>query len=598
MTPASPTPPEPLPANRPASKLAEWFPILDWGRRYDRCTFVADLTAAAIVTLLLIPQSLALAMLAGMPAETGLYASMLPVVVYALMGSSNQLAVGPTALRSVMSASAVGVVVVGGGADFIETSAILALMCGGIMLIMGALRMGFVASFLSHPVLTGFITAAGILITASQLKYLLGVPLKADNIPQLIGSARELSTGPHGLTVSIGLGALLVLWATRRWLKTLLRKVGLSTGLTDLLSKAAPLFILIAFIVLSWALQLNTQGVSVVGDIPKGLPPLTLPHWTERTLPLVQTLLVPAILISLVGFIESVSVSQSMAAKRRERIDPSAELRGLGAANIAAGLTGAFSVGGSFSRSVVSSDADARTPAYGIFTAVILAITALFFTPALFHLPQAVLAATIIVAVNSLLDFRSFASTWRYSRLDFIAMALTFVVTLMMDIVSGLATGAIASIVLHLWRSSRPHIAEVGLIPGTEHYRNVLRHEVLTTPGVMGLRVDESLYFANARYLEDYIAAQVARNTEVHDVVLQCTAVNDIDASALESLKTINDRLKEAGVRLHLSEVKGPVMDRLQKSDLLQALSGEVYLTHHQAMAAMQQRPTDPALLI
>lgn len=598
MTPASPPPQAArLPAH-PGSKLSEWFPVLDWGRRYDRSTFVADLTAAAIVTLLLIPQSLALALLAGMPAETGLYASMLPVVVYALMGSSNQLAVGPTALRSVMSASAVGAVVVTGGADFIETSAILALMCGAIMLVMGALRLGFVASFLSHPVLTGFITAAGVLITASQLKYLLGIPLKADNIPALVRSVAALPNGPHGLTVLIGLGSLATLWATRRWFKRLLRQAGVSQGLADLLNKAAPLFILIAFIVLSWSLHLSANGVAVVGDVPKGLPPLTLPHWSEHTLPLVQALLIPSILISLVGFIESVSVSQSMAAKRRERIDPSAELRGLGAANIAAGLTGAFSVGGSFSRSVVSSDADARTPAYGIFTAAILAITALFFTPALYHLPQAVLAATIIVAVNSLLDFGSFARTWRYSRVDFIAMALTFVVTLTTDIVSGLATGAIASIVLHLWRSSRPHIAEVGLVPGTEHYRNVLRHQVQTVPGVMGLRVDESLYFANARYLEDYVAAQMASHTAVHDVVLQCTAVNDIDASALESLKTINARLKDAGVKLHLSEVKGPVMDRLQRSELLEELSGKVFLTHHQAMTALEQNTIDPAAAI
>ncbi|WP_353400337.1 sulfate permease [Hydrogenophaga sp. 5NK40-0174] len=578
--------------------LKDWLPIVQWGSRYDRSTLVADLTAAAIVTLLLIPQSLALALLAGMPAQTGLYASMLPIVVYALLGSSHQLATGPTALRSIMSASAVGAVVASTGADFLATSALLALMCGVIMLAMGLLRLGFVASFLSHPVLTGFISAAGLLIAASQLKYFLGIPIKAGNVPELLGSLQALPAGPHMPTALTGLAGLALLYASRRWLKSLLLSAGLGQGVADLLHKAAPLFILIGFIALSWAMDLGGRGVAVVGKVPSGLPSLSLPSWGDAPLQLVQALLVPTILISLVGFIESVSVSQSMAAKRRERIDPDAELRGLGAANIAAGLTGAFSVGGSFSRSVVSSDADARTPAFGIFTAAILAITALFFTPALFHLPQAVLAATIMVAVHSLLDFGSFARTWRYSRIDFIAMALTFVVTLMVDIVSGLATGAVVSIVLHLWRSSRPHIAEVGRVPGTEHYRNILRHEVHTMPGVMGLRVDESLYFANARYLEDHVSAQMASHPDVTDLVLQCTAVNDIDASALESLKTINARLRDAAVRLHLSEVKGPVMDRLKRSDLLDQLSGQVFLTHHQAMTAMEQARSDPAAAI
>jgi SulP family sulfate permease len=297
-----------------------------------------------------------------------------------------------------------------------------------------------------------------------------------------------------------------------------------------------------------------------------------------------------------VGFVESVSVGQSLAAKRRERIDPDAELRALGLSNLGAGLSGGFPVTGGFSRSVVNFDAGARTPAAGIYTAVGLALAALFLTPWLFHLPQATLAATIMVAVLTLVDVGVFARTWHYAKADFIALFLTFGLTLAVGVEAGLIAGVSASVLLLLYRTSRPHIAVVGQVPGTEHYRNVLRHAVMEQPGILGLRVDESLYFANARFLEDTIAAQVAVRPGVRHVVLQCSAVNDIDASALESLETINARLQASGVQLHLSEVKGPVHDRLQRSHLLTELSGQVFLTHHQAVQALLGPQTKEAV--
>jgi SulP family sulfate permease len=310
----------------------------------------------------------------------------------------------------------------------------------------------------------------------------------------------------------------------------------------------------------------------------------------------VQAQLLPALLIAMLTFVEQISIAQAFAARRRERVDGDAEMRAMGAANLAAGLTGGHAVGASFSRSAVMHDGGARTPAAGLLTALLLGITALFFTPWLAQLPLAVLAATILMALGSLLDFGSFARTWRYSRADFSAQALTFGVTLLVDLVSGLTVGVIASLTLYIWRSSRPHIAVVGHVPGTEHYRNVLRHEVVTHPHILGLRVDESLFFANARFLEDRVNAEVARRPELRHLVLQCTAVNDIDASALESLLSLNQRLKDAGVTLHLSEVKGPVMDRLQRSDLLQRLTGQVFLTHHQAVTALANAsPAAPA---
>ena len=578
----------PVPMRLP---LTDWLPILHWSRGYHRSTLTGDLTAAAVVTLLLIPQSLAYALLAGMPAVTGLYASMLPLLVYALMGTSPVLAAGPAALRSIMSLAAVGAVTTAGSADFIAASMLLAVMVGAMLLVMGALRMGFIAGFLSAPVLSGFVTASGLLIAMSQLPHMLGTPLRSSNLPAFAQSLWQHAAGLHTQTVVVGLAALLALWAARRFLKPGLQRA-------DLAAKAAPLSILVGFIALARWLDWSGQGVAVVGEVPQGLPSFTGGAVLGVGPATLQALFLPALLIAMLTFVEQISIAQAFAARRRERVDSDAEMRAMGAANIAAGLTGAHAVGASFSRTAVMHDAGARTPAVGLITALMLGTTALFFTPWLHHLPLAVLAATIVMALGSLIDFRSFARTWRYSRADFAAQALTFAVTLLVDLVTGLTVGVIASLALHIWRSSRPHIAVVGNVPGTEHYRNVLRHEVVTQPHILGLRVDESLFFANARYLEDRVSAELASRPQVRDVVLQCTAVNAIDASALESLLTINQRLQDAGLRLHLSDVKGPVMDRLQRSELLQRLTGQVFLTHHQAISALDDHPVDPAALI
>lgn len=569
------------------SHASDWFPVLRWSRGYGRRELSSDLTAATVVTLLLIPQSLAYALLAGLPAVAGLYASMLPLVVYALMGTSPVLAAGPAALRSIMSLAAVGAVATAGSADFVAASLLLAVLVGGLLLLMGALRMGFIAGFLSAPVLSGFVTASGLLIAMSQLPQVLGVPLRGSNLLVFAQSLWQQVGQAHLLTLGVGLTAMLALWAAKRWLQVALLRVGLPPGAADLGAKAAPLLIIVFAIGLAGVLGWTAQGLAVVGNVPGGWPPFTLGAVWGVAPATVQALLLPALLIAMLTFVEQISIAQAFAARRRERVDGDAEMRAMGAANLAAGLTGGHAVGASFSRSAVMHDGGARTPAAGLLTALLLGITALFFTPWLANLPLAVLAATILMALGSLLDFGSFARTWRYSRADFAAQALTFGVTLLVDLVSGLTVGVIASLTLYIWRSSRPHIAVVGNVPGTEHYRNVLRHEVITHPHILSLRVDENLFFANTRFLEDRVNAEVTGRPELRHVVLQCTAINTIDTSALESLLGINQHLKDAGVKLHLSEVKGPVMDRLQRSDLLQRLTGQVFLTHHQAVTAL-----------
>jgi SulP family sulfate permease len=561
-----------------------WLPsltILGWARGYDRGAFAADALAAAIVTAMLIPQGLAYALLAGLPPEYGLYASMAPLLAYAVFGSSRVLAVGPVAVVSLMTAAAIAPYAAAGVAAQVNAALTLAMMSGLFLLVMGLLRLGALANFLSHSVISGFISASAILIAAGQLRTLLAIPAAGDNLPGLLVSLAGQWHHAHGLTLAIGAAAVAFLFWVRKSLQPMLVSRGVRPPAADMLARAGPVVAVAVAAVLAWAFGWAGQGVKVVGSIPAGLPPLTLPAFDAA---LWRELALPALLISIVGFVESVSVGHTLAAKRRQRIEPNQELVALGASNIAAALSSGFPVTGGFARSVVNFDAGARTPAAGALTAIGIAVVALVLTPAHYHLPQAVLAATIVVAVLSLVDVGVLRRTWSYSRTDFAAVAVTFCATLLLGVERGLVAGVAVSLAFHLYRTSRPHIAVVGLVPGTQHFRNVQRHRVAVSAHLLSIRVDESLYFANARALEDALNEEVAARPALRHVVLQCTAINTIDASALESLEASMERLHASGIALHLSEVKGPVMDRLQQTRFLGSLTGRVYLSHYDAV--------------
>ena len=570
---------------------SRFFPILTWGRAYDGATLASDLMAALIVTIMLIPQSLAYALLAGLPAEAGLYASIVPILLYSVFGTSRALAVGPVAVVSLMTAAALSTIAEQGTMGYAVAALSLAALSGAMLLAMGLLRLGFVANFLSHPVISGFITASGIVIALSQLRHVFGIDAHGHTLPKLLRSLVADLGDINPITLAIGVLAIAFLFWVRSGLKPLLNRIGLPGGLTGVLVKTGPVVVVIATTWAVWAWDLDAAGVAIVGEVPQSLPPFTLPSFSPE---LIGQLVLPAFLISIIGFVESISVAQTLAAKKRQRIDPDQELIGLGAANIGASLTGGFPVTGGFSRSVVNFDAGAETPAAGAFTAVALAIAALTLTPLIHYLPKATLAATIIVAVLSLVDFSILKRSWTYSRADFAAVLGTILATLALGVEVGVSTGVVVSILLLLYKSSQPHIAEVGQVPGTEHFRNILRHEVLTDPEIVSLRVDESLYFANARYLEDYIQARIADAPEVRHVILQCSAINDIDLSALESLEVINERLGELGIKLHLSEVKGPVMDRLREQHFLQSLTGRVFLSQFEAAKGVLKKADTP----
>ena len=566
---------------------------LSWqGRGYSRHQLSGDLIAALVVTVMLIPQGMAYALLAGLPPQAGLYGAILPLLIYAALGTSPVLAVGPVAVVALMTAAAAGSVAEIGSPGYHLAALWIALISGALMLVMGVLRLGFVANFLSHPVISGFITAAGILIAASQLRHLLGITTTGKTLPEVIPSIIANLGGLHGPTLVLSALVLGFLFWSRKGLAPLLRRLGLKGDMAALLARGGLFLAVLVSTLAVWALGLDAQGVRIVGAIPQGLPALELPAFDRD---LITFLLVPAAMIALVGYVESISIAQTLAAKKRQSIDPNRELIALGAANLGAGVMQAMPVTGGLSRSIVNFEAGAETRAAGALTALMIGAALLALTPLLYYLPNATLAAIIIVAVASLLDLRALPRAWAYSRADGAAMAATMAVTLTMGVEQGLLAGVGLSLGLHLWRTSRPHVAEVGQVPGTGHFRNINRYEVVTTPEVLTLRVDESLYFPNARYLEDLVQEKIATNPDLRHLVLMFSAVNEVDASALESLEMIAAKLKDAGVALHLSEVKGPVMDRLRRSDFLDHLAG-LYLTQLDAMEALAPALTHETL--
>ncbi len=560
----------------------------EWLSQYRREWLAGDLVGGLIVTIMLIPQSMAYAMLAGAPPQYGLYASILPVIVYALIGSSRYLAVGPVAIVSLMVSSTVVMHAEAGSAEYGQIAILLAWEVGALLVLGGLLRFGVLANFLSHSVISGFINASALIIAVSQIEPLLGMQLGHTEsfFPMLAELARQFDS-VHLPTAAIGIGAIAGLLMMRRPLDVTLRQMKVPERVISVATKTGALVVVIIGALVVWLGDLSAnQGVQIVGDVPAGLPALTLPGWDAQ---LALDLLPGAALIAFVAYLESIAVARSLASKRRERILPNRELVALGFSNLAAGLSGAFPVAGGVGRSGVNYAAGSKTQLAGVITAVCMGLCLLLLGPMFHYVPKAILAAIVLIAVMSLIDLEPLLESWRYNVADGASTLVTFLAVLLVNVETGVLTGLVFSVLLFLWRTLHPHIAIVGRVGETEHYRNVLRHPVRTCPHAVALRVDESLYFANAHALEETLLRVVADGPEVKDVVLICSAVNFIDFSALEMLITTAERLRDAGVTLHLAEVKGPVMDRLQKAHLLQRLgTGKVFLSTHEAMTYLK----------
>ena len=563
--------------------------IPDWLRNYERSWLSGDLIAGAIVAIMLVPQAMGYALIAGLPPQVGLYASIVPLVLYAWWGSSRVLAVGPVALVSLLVGTAVADASSGRPDEALRIAIVLALGAGVLQVVLAVLRAGFVVNFLSHPVISGFTSAAALVIGVSQLKHLLGVSVpRADAPYEMFVSIAARLGDAHPATWVVGALAVVTLLLFRYWIAPVLtRRMG-PGAFTQLVSRGGALFVLVVGTALSAALGLAAQGVAVVGAIPAGLPDLTLPVLGADAVALLPAMLA----IGFVGYMESYAVAHALAARRRERVSANRELVGLGMANVGAAFTGGYPVTGGFSRSVVNDSAGANTALASIVSASLVALTVAFFTPLLHDLPMAVLAAVILVAVASLVDVRGAVRTWRYSRLDGASLAVTFVTVLALGIEAGIAVGAGISLLFLIARSSRPHIARVGRVPGSEHFRNVLRHDVEQSPAVLALRMDESLHFANTRALEHAIVQGVAAQPRCEHVLLIFSAINFVDSSGLECLRDCRRRLDEAGVTLSLAEVKGPVADKLASAGFLDELgAGRVFLSTDLAWRTLAGAP-------
>ena len=531
----------------------------------------ADLLAAFIVSVLLIPQSLAYAMLAGLPPEVGLYASLLPAVAYAMLGSSPVLAVGPVAVLALMIMQALGALPA--GVTPAEGALVLAAETGIVLALATLLRLDALASLLSVPVLHGFETGATLTIALSQVPVLLGSPARGSVIGALYESAAMSGWSWHGLTAVYGLVTCGLLLAARRWLK-------------GALGKMAPLALLLATMAIAALTQADARGVHLVGALPQLHLPLGLPRldWA-----LWKALLPSALLIALMTYVSSLVVAESLARRRGEKVQARHELRGLAAANLVASLSGGMPVAGSFSRSVLLQDAGSRTRMSGVFISGLMALAMVLLARPLASLPNAVLGATIIVAVLSGVSFAPYLRAWHYARAEALLMIAVTLLVLCWSVSAGLAFGALGSIALLLQRTAQPHVARIGRLPGTEHFRNVGRYAVEETPGVLGLRIDESLVFINARTLADVVQGHINERKRAGQatsrVVMMMSPVNAIDFSGLEALRELHDTLAAQGVRLDLSEIKGPVLDRLRAGDWERWFNGHMFLSHHQGMS-------------
>ena len=548
------------------------FPALKWLKTYHPTHFKADVVAALIVLAMLVPQGMAYAMLAGLPPVMGIYASILPMIIYAFTGSSTTLSIGPVAIISMMVFSALQPLFAVGSTAYIEAACLLAIMVGIISLILGLFRFGFLIQLISHPVIKSFIIASALLIALGQFKFLLDIPLQTNNIPEFIGSLVNNFHRISFLSVGVSLAAITILVFLPKWVRS------------DFLNKTIPLLLVLSSIIVVYAFSLDQHGLKTVGIIPTGLPSFHFPTWNFD---LVQKLLPSAFIIAMISFVESLAIAQATALQKRDDLNSNQELIALGLANIAAGINMGFAVSGSLSRTVVNSDAGAKTPMSGVMSSLLMIAVSLYFTSFFQNLPLTILAATIFVSIWKLVSFLPFFETWKYSKADGLAMWATFFGVTCIDISTGLVIGIILTFILLLWRISRPHIAVIGLVEGTQHFRNVSRYDVLTTETIASFRIDENLNFLNAHVLKGYIITELSHNPQIQHVVINCSSISNIDLSAVEMLEDLNRELLQLGIQLHLSEVKSPVMDRLNSSRLINMLSGKIFLSHYQAIQTL-----------
>ena len=574
------------------SKIASRLPIIYWLRHYTRADFSSDLFAGVITAILLVPQGIAYAMLAGLPPHVGLYASILPPAIYAVFGTSRVLSVGPVSIAAIMIASALSAPEISAQGDPVINSLVLAAESGAILLIMALFKSGTLVNFISHPVLTGFTSGAALLIIFSQIGSLLGLGDISDctgNFSCYFDAIRSVELS----TTIVGISSIVALLFFKFGVTPLLQRMGVHPNVITAITRSGPFLVVLTGGWLIAASELGESGViATVGAIPSGLPVLNMNVLTADTW---RLLLPSAFFIALIAYVESIAIAKVTANFKRQRIDPNQELGALGAANLAAAVTGGMPVAGGFSRTMVNYSAGAVTPMAAIIAAGLLALSVIFFTDSFELILKTSLAAVILVAIAPLVKLTAIPVTLRFNPADGVAEGLTFLGVLAFGIEEGLALGITVSLLSHLWRTSKPHIAIVGQIPNTEHFRNIKRHSVKTWPELLMVRIDENLSFANSAFIDDFIQTEIAGRPKLQHLVLLFTSVSHIDATALEALENLVESLRVQSVTVHLSEVKGPVMDHLKLTNFLEKLSpGKVFFRNADAVGTLviQDRST------
>lgn len=560
--------------------------IPHWVSHYPKQHLHSDLLAGVVTAVLVLPQNLAYALLAGLPPQAGLFASIFPVIAYALWGSSMTQAVGPVAVTAIVTFSVLSPLAAPYSAQYLALAASLALFSGILVWTFGMLKLGFLSDLLSRPVVSGFISGAAVLIVISQLKVLLGLDVHGNDIWQLLVATVESLPQFKPTTTLIGLVGFAALLFAKYFLGAMLQRVGVGKRQADFSVRMAPLLVVLCATWVVAGFDLDTlNGVAVVGAIGQGLSGLffMVPDISQASL-----LALPALSVAFIGTVQNIGMAQALAVKRRERIDANQELVGLGASNMVAAFSGGMPVGGGISRTAVNVAAGAQTPLASIVAAVSMVVILVVGTTGFTRMPLAVLAACIMMAALSMVDVGALRRAWDYDRADAAALLGTALGVVVLGLQWGIFLGIGLSLATLLYRASTPHIAVMGRIVGTEHFRNVDRHGVQTLDGVVFLRVDESLFFGNLRAVETRLSTEIQRHPAIHDVVLVMSAVNRVDMTALDALTEIHEDLGTRNIRLHLAEVKGPVQDRMAHTLLWKRLSGRVHLSCNEAFEKIQ----------
>lgn len=543
------------------------IPAFDWLTNYKKGDLKGDLSAGLTVGVMLIPQGMAYAMIAGLPPIYGLYASTIPLIIYALLGTSRQLAVGPVAMVSLLTATGIGAIAGGGTEMYILLAITLALFVGLIQFFLGVFRLGFLVNFLSHPVISGFTSAAALIIGLSQLKHLLGVNIpRSHHVHEIIGNAIAQFSEINWITVAIGMGGIFLILFIKKIKKSL----------------PSQLVAVVFGILVVWGLGLTNQGVKIVGEVPDGLPSFTMPsfemgHW-EALLPIALT-------IALVSFMESIAVAKAIQSKHKNyKVIPNKELIALGAANIGGAFFQSYPVTGGFSRTAVNDQAGANTALASVFSAILIVLTLLFLTPLFYYLPKAILASVIMVAVFGLIDYKEAKHLWSSNRTDFWMLIVTFLATLTLGIELGIGVGVVLSLAMVIFRSTRPHVAILGQVPNTDFYRNVKRFSnVVERKDLLIIRFDAPLYFANINYFKELLEDEIIRKgKDLKAIILPANTIYDLDSSAVHALEEILEDSSNQGIKVYFSGVRGPVRDAMKKGHLIEKIGKDNFFMNIQ----------------